>query len=360
MTTDRAQRAHRVARSMLAQGVEQTLIASPYTIRYLTGCDVDAGERVNILLLHADGSMVWLVNALCAPKNCEDAALQIYRDGEDALALLAGMLRPGRVGVEHALFSGFLLELMEKKPGLRPVNATPAIARVRMIKDEEELVLLRRSSAGNDRALERALNCFDPAMSEREFGMFLLDQYEREDMYTCWPPLVCFGAGAAEPHHASGKARVREGDAIVVDTGADYRGYASDMTRTVFYRRADEEQRRVYETVLEANLAAIDAVKPGVALDELDRIARSVIEKAGCGEFFTHRCGHSIGVEGHEFPTLGGGDGMSAEKNMCFSIEPGIYLPGRFGVRIEDLVIVTENGAEVINHMDKKLRIIGK
>ena len=97
-----------------------------------------------------------------------------------------------------------------------------------------------------------------------------------------------------------------------------------------------------------------------MALDELDRIARSVIEKAGYGEFFTHRLGHSIGVEGHEFPTLGGGDGMTAEKNMCFSIEPGIYLPGRFGVRIEDLVIVAENGAEVINHMDKKLRIIGK
>ena len=151
MTADRVRRAHRMAQSMLAQGVEQTLIASPYTIRYLTGCDVDAGERVNILLLHADGCMVWFVNALCAPKTCEDAALQIYRDGEDALALLAGMLRPGRVGVEHAMLSGFLLELMEKKPGLRPVNATPAIVRVRMIKDEEELALLRRSSAGNDR-----------------------------------------------------------------------------------------------------------------------------------------------------------------------------------------------------------------
>lgn len=360
MNHDRAQRAARLAQAISAAGAQQTLVASPFTIRYLTGCDADAGERVNILLLRADGSMTWLVNALCAPAQCENAELHIWRDGENAVELLAQMLAPGCVGVEHALPSGTLLALLERRPELRPLNVTPEIARVRMIKDEEELALLRRSSAGNDRALERALNLFRPEMTEQEFGMLLLEQYEQEEMDTCWPPLVCFGEGSAQPHHASGRARVREGDAIVVDTGADYRGYTSDMTRTVFYRSVSDEQRRVYETVLKANLAAIEAVRPGVPLDELDAIARRVIEKAGYGAYFTHRLGHSIGVEGHEFPTLGGGDGVMAQKNMCFSIEPGIYLPGRFGVRIEDLVIVTENGAEVINHMDKGLRILGR
>ena len=358
MSLDRRQRARRIAESLLPSGVAQTLIASPFTIRYLTGCDIDAGERLNLIFLNGDGQMHWLIHSLYSHAAAEGVEQIVYGDGEDALGLAASLLMPGRVGIEHALPAGILLALMQRRPDVVPIDATMSIQRIRMIKDDAELALLRQSSAGNVRALERSLKNFDPRMSEMAFSRFLLDQYDQEAMYTQWSPLVGYGPGSAEPHHRPGKRIIRQGDAIVIDTGADYQGYASDMTRTVFFRQASGEQQRVYDVVLEANLAAIDAVRPGMSLDELDRIARKVIESAGYGPYFTHRLGHGIGVEGHEFPFLGSGDDIMAEKNMCFSIEPGVYLPGKFGVRIEDLVIVTDSGAEVITQMDKRLTII--
>ena len=358
MSLDRRQRARRIAENLRPSGVAQTIIASPFTIRYLTGCDVDVGERLNLIFLNGDGQMRWLIPSLYSQVAAEGVEQIVYDDGKDALGLAASLLKPGRVGIEHALPAGILLALMRRRPDVAPVDATASIQRTRMIKDDAELALLRQSSAGNVRALERALKGFNPSMSERAFSSFLLDQYAQESMSTQGIPLVGYGPGSAEPHHRPGMRTARQDDAIVIDTGADYQGYASDMTRTVFFRQASDEQRRVYEVVLEANLAAIDAVRPGRSLDELDRIARKVIESAGYGPYFTHRLGHGIGVEGHEFPFLGSSDDIMAEKNMCFSIEPGIYLPEKFGVRIEDLVIVTDSGVEVITQMDKRLTII--
>ena len=148
------------------------------------------------------------------------------------------------------------------------------------------------------------------------------------------------------------------GDCIMIDAGARLNGYRSDMTRTVFYKSVSDEMRNIYEVVKEAQLTAMDAIKPGMRFCDIDKIGRDIITKYGYGEYFTHRIGHNIGIDGHEFPDVGGANTMEVLPNMTFSVEPGIYIPNLGGVRIEDLVAVTENGYECLNKMSKDLRII--
>ena len=163
---------------------------------------------------------------------------------------------------------------------------------------------------------------------------------------------------ASEPHHEPGNATLKEGDSVILDIFAPVNHYWCDMTRTVFYKTVSPEQKKVYEIVKAANLAGINAVKPGVPLKDIDYAARKVIEDAGYGQYFTHRLGHGIGLDVHEPPDCSAASDAIAEPGMCFSIEPGIYLPGKWGVRIEDLVVVTEDGIEVLNSFTKDLQII--
>ena len=172
--------------------------------------------------------------------------------------------------------------------------------------------------------------------------------------------IVAYGKYCAIPHHGPSKeVFLQPGDNVLFDIGKNLDGYYSDMTRTVCYKSATDLQRKIYDLVLEANMAAIAAVKPGVRACDVDAAARNVIAKAGYGEYFTHRTGHNIGIEVHEWPDISSTNEMPLVPGMCFSIEPGIYLPDSVGVRIEDLVIVTENGCEVLNHYTKDFQIVG-
>ena len=171
--------------------------------------------------------------------------------------------------------------------------------------------------------------------------------------------LVCFGPNGADPHHGPDGTRLREGDSVVLDIFIPIGRYWCDMTRTVFFRSASEEGRRVYETVKAANLAAEAVIRPGMPMREIDRAARRVIEEAGYGPHFTHRLGHGCGLDCHEPPDNSAACGVLTRPGMVFSVEPGIYLPGKLGVRIEDLVLVTEEGCEVLNAYPKELQVVG-
>lgn len=168
-------------------------------------------------------------------------------------------------------------------------------------------------------------------------------------------PMVAFGADTAEPHATTGAYRLKPGDAIMTDTGMRINGYYSDTTRTAFLGPMSDRQRRVYETVLRANEAAIEATRPGALLADVDRAARRVIERAGWGEYFTHKTSHGVGIDFHELPADRADCPVVLEPGMAFSIEPGIYLPGEFGVRIEDLAIVTPDGNLIATHCGKRL-----
>ena len=192
--------------------------------------------------------------------------------------------------------------------------------------------------------------------AELELAELLLAEYRK--VGEPWEPLVGFSAGAAEPHHVNGTAKLKRGDLVLVDAGQATDGYFADMTRTFFFGSATEEQKKVYEIVREANRRGRAAAKPGVSFAFIDAAARDYIASCGYGEYFTHRLGHSIGLGLHEEPSVSANKMQLVEEGMCFSIEPGIYLSGKFGVRIEDLVLVTADGAETLNHYPRELQIV--
>ena len=269
------------------------------------------------------------------------------------------MDKASALGIDKNWPARFLLSLMEHNPVPKYVNGSNVVDRLRMIKDEEELELLRKASKINELAIDRLINEISPEFSEKEMKDKLLAIYKELGAEgLSFDPIVCYGANAADPHHVCDDSHVKEGDSVVVDIGCIKDSYCSDMTRTVFYKHVSDKHKEVYNIVLEANQKAIEIVKPGVRFCDVDLTARKIIEDAGYGKYFTHRTGHSIGIECHETGDVSSTNTDVLEPGMVFSVEPGIYLPGEMGVRIEDLIVVTEDGYENLNSYDKSLRVI--
>lgn len=344
---------------MTRHKLEQMIISNPASIFYLTGKWIESGERMLVLYINAKGQCKLIINELFPLEDQPKLEKLVYNDREDAVKILATIVEDKKLGIDKIWPSHFLIRLMELKKGISFVNGSPIMDEVRMIKDEDEIRLMREASAINDKVMAEAIEVVKQGYEEKKVCKLLSDIYEKYETYSfSFYPLIAYGANAAEPHHSSDSSTIKKGDSVILDIGGFTNGYCSDMTRTVFYREASKEAEQVYNLVLEANRKGIEAVKPGVKLSQIDRAAREVIEKAGFGKYFTHRTGHNIGVEVHEFPDVSSVSDLEAKPGMIFSIEPGIYLPGKLGVRIEDLVLVTETGCEVLNSYSKELQII--
>ncbi len=347
---------------MEKEGVKQLLITSPASIYYLTERYLYPGERMVALFLNCQGEATIVINELFPFEEVEGLKLLWYKDGEDPVDRLLTLVdKNHQLGIDKEWPSRFLIKLMEKEAAIGYVDSSYIIDRVRMIKDEEEQNLMREASRINDRVMERLISSIKGDISEKRMTNILLDIYEEEgaDGFS-FSPIIAYGANGADPHHHCDSSLLKKGDSIILDIGGIKNNYCSDMTRTVFYKEVSEECRAIYELVKKANLAAIEKVKPGARFCDIDRAAREVIEKAGYGKYFTHRTGHSIGLEVHDFGDVSSVNTDILEPGMIFSIEPGIYLTGDFGVRIEDLVLVTEDGVEVLNSSSKDLRIISE
>lgn len=353
------ERLNKLLKKMKDNSVEQMIISSPASIFYLTGKWIEPGERMLVLYINTNGECKLYINALFPMEENIGAELVVFNDTEDSVKLLAETVENKKLAVDKSWPSHFLIRLMSLKKELSFINGSPLIDAVRMIKDEEEIKLMREASKVNDKAVEKAIKLLKEDYDEKTMCKLLAGIYESEgtDAFSFYP-LIAYGKNAAEPHHDSDRTKLKNGDSVILDIGGLTNRYCSDMTRTVFYKQASEEAKKVYNLVLEANLAGIAAVKPGVKFSDIDRAARKVIEDAGYGKYFTHRTGHNIGIEVHEFPDVSSVNDMLVEPGMIFSIEPGIYLPDNLGVRIEDLVLVTEDGSEVLNEYTKKLQII--
>lgn len=352
-------RLNKVIENMIRNNLEQMIISNPASIFYLTGHWIEAGERMLVLYINAKGQCKLIINELFPLEEYTSLEKLVYNDREDAVKILADLVEDKILGVDKVWPSHFLIRLMELKKGISFVNGSPIMDEVRMIKDEEEIRLMKEASAINDKVMAEAIEFVKQGYDERKVCKLLADVYEKYETYSfSFYPLIAYGANAAEPHHSSDSTAIQEGDSVILDIGGLTKGYCSDMTRTVFYKKVSQEAELVYNLVLEANRKGIEAVKPGVRLCEIDKAAREVIEKAGYGKYFTHRTGHNIGVEVHEFPDVSSVSELEARPGMIFSVEPGIYLPGKLGVRIEDLVLVTETGCEVLNTYPKSLQII--
>jgi Xaa-Pro aminopeptidase len=321
-------------------------------------------ERITMLVLQAGRDPAMIVPLLERPDAEESpgaAALTLtdWADGSDPYAATAGLLDPrGRYAISDSAWAMHLLGLQEALPDSGYVSMTSALPMLRAVKDAEELQRLASAGGSADATFEQILGVRFAGRREDEIGTdlagFLRAHGHSEVDFT----VVGSGPNGANPHHEMSERTIQDGDMVVLDFGGLQDGYGSDTTRTVHVGEPTEEEREVFEIVRRAQQAAFEAVRPGIACQEVDRVARKVITDAGYGEYFIHRTGHGIGLTTHEPPYMVEGETHPLEPGMCFSIEPGIYLPGRFGVRIEDIVTVTEEGGRRLNNTSHDLHIV--
>ena len=351
-----ASRLSRVIANMEAAGLSCILVSAPHSVYYLTGRFIAPGERMLALMIKSDGEVCLFANRLFAQSPAPDMPLVEFDDTDDPIALLAEKLPAGKVGVDKLWPSHFTIRLMETRRDITPVIGSAPVDDARLLKDADEVRLMRESSRMNDAAVKQLITTLKPGDTELEVCARYVDI--ARSLGAAGPsfePLVCFGAGCAEPHHESDATRLSMNQTVILDVGLSHMRMASDMTRTVVMGKADDEMKRVYDLVKAANAAGRAAARPGIPMSEIDRAARKVIEDGGYGKYFIHRTGHGIGLEVHEPTDVSSANHVIARPGMCFSIEPGIYLPGRFGVRIEDLVALHEDGAETLNCLEREL-----
>ena len=354
-------RVNAVLKNLERMGLSQMLITDPLSIFYLTGRMIHPYERFYGLYLSQKGTHKIFINQLETVP--EDLGVEKVRfsDTDPYLDLVARAIDSGEpLGVDKNMAARFLLPLLHEGAARDFVNASLALDQARAVKDPQEQALMRKASQINDEAMAQLLGSIRDGVSETDVAETLKQFYR--DLGAdgvSFPPLVAFGANAASGHHLPDGTRLQPGDCVLVDAGCTYEGYCSDMTRTCFYQTATPRQRQIYEVVRQANEQAEQAVRPGIPLRELDRTARDISASAGFGPNFTHRLGHFIGLEDHDFGDVSSTSTDIATAGNIFSIEPGIYLEGEMGVRVEDLVLVTEEGYESLNHVSKDLTIIG-
>ena len=353
-------RMHNVCCRMEKAGLTQLLITDPWSIYYLTGKMFQPGERFLGLLLKESGDHKLFINPLFPAPEELGAEKVWFSDTDPCMALVAGYVDPKEVlGIDKMMPARFLLELMERKAAGGYRNGSFCVDDTRGCKEPAEQEKMLRASLLNDQAMALFRALVRPGLTEAEAAKRVREIYrELGAEGVSFTPIVSFGANAADPHHEPDDTVLKEGDCVLFDVGCRLEGYCSDMTRTFFYRTVSPEQRQVYETVLRANLAAEAMMGPGVRGWYRDAADREAVDRAGYGPYFTHRLGHSIGLEVHEPGDVSAVNTDTAQPGRIFSCEPGIYLPGQFGVRIEDLCLITPEGVTVLNRYPKELDII--
>lgn len=351
----------RILSRMKEQGMPQMIISDPPAIFYLIGKWIHPGERLLALYLNVNGAHKLVINKLFPQEQDLGVELVWYDDVEDAVEILSGIVEHDKpIGIDKTWPARFLLRLQELRAGSRFLNGSLIVDSIRMIKDEREQQLMREASLANDKIMEQIIPLVSKGYSEKELDAIIRDLYKQSGHSdVSFPPITGYGRSGADPHHMTDDTKGKHGDSVVLDIGGILNNYCSDMTRTVFIGEVSDKAREVYEIVKEAQARGIAAAKAGNRMCDVDLACRNYITEKGYGPYFTHRTGHSIGMEDHEFGDVSSGNKGIIQVGQCFSIEPGIYLLEEgIGVRIEDLVLITEDGCEVLNHFTKDLIVV--
>jgi len=357
--------------SLRTSDLDAVILNPGSTLTYLTGLHFHLMERPVVLLFAKDqipaivmpelelqkvASLPYDLQVFAYPENPSewDAA---FRKATQALGLDGK-----RIGVEPRQLR--LLEFSYVKssaPEADYPDASEVLSSLRLRKDKAEVDAMRRAVKIAQEALEATIPLLKIGMTEKELSSELVIQLFKHGSEPEMPfsPIVSGGPNSANPHASPTERKLQVGDLLVVDWGAAYDGYISDLTRTFAIGEVDDEYKKIHKIVQDANAAGRAASKPGVPCADVDKAARDVIEKSGYGKYFTHRTGHGIGMEGHEEPYMRGDNMQILEPGMAFTVEPGIYLPDRNGVRIEDNVVITEDGADVLSDMPREIRVVG-
>ena len=357
ISTDERRARVRRAQELMAQEKLDALVIAPGTsLEYFAGVRWSGAERLLAMVLTREGDPAWVAPAFEKARAQElipfGSDVRPWEEDESPYALVASILRDrkvasGRLGVEESMVFAFADGIAQAAPALTVTSGTPVTAGCRMIKDAHELALMSRACEITVRAWRAVFASLREGMTQEQVGALCSAAMERQGMRG--GALVLFGPDAAFPHGTSQPKPLAAGQVVLIDGGGRLHGYASDITRTaVFGAPPTDRQRRVWDLVRKAQAAAFAAAKPGVEAQSVDAAARRVIEEGGFGpgyKYFSHRVGHGIGMDGHEWTYLVKGNATKLRPGMCFSDEPGIYIPGELGVRHEDVIFITENGA---------------
>jgi Xaa-Pro aminopeptidase len=350
----------RLQQQMAAAEVELVALGPTANMRYLLGFTPHADERPCLLLI-TSGDAQMVVPTLNADQVAAhtDLPLQRWADEDGPNMALRRALGSRRnvphLAIDGAMRADFLLPLMAETEPDQLLTVEDLLAPLRLRKSPEELEKLARAAAQADRAMVAGMAACRPGATEAEVAWAVESAFRQDGAEQVDFAIVASGPNAAFPHHHPGDRRMQAGDAVILDIGATLDGYKSDITRMICLGRPSAELQTAYGAVLAANEAGRAAVRPGVSAGEVDRTARAVLERAGYGPYFTHRTGHGLGLEVHEGPWIAAGNPMCLEEGMVFSVEPGVYLPGKFGIRIEDIVAVGPTGPQLLTGFDHTL-----
>ncbi len=357
----------RAATVMAGSGVDALLVGPGADLRYLTGYHALPLERLTLLVARADGHHTLVVPEL-ERQRAVDAGLadqvELVAVGEtdDPYAVVADRLaglggRP-HLGVGDRLWAMFVLRLQGALPQATWTTASQVTRELRMRKSPAEVEALRRAGAAIDRVHGQLPQLLRPGRTEEAVGRDVADAGLAEGHEEVNFVIVASGPNGASPHHETGDRPLQAGDAVVVDIGGTMDGYCSDCTRNYVVGGPPEGYQEVHDLLEAAQRAACDAAGPGATSDAVDAAARDLLAAAGYADRFIHRTGHGIGLEAHEEPYIMAGSDLELEPGMAFSIEPGVYLPERFGLRIEDIVVVTDHGVERLNTTDRHVTTV--
>ena len=360
-----AARMAKVRQAMDEHQVEVVLLSVGADLPYLTGYTAMPLERLTMLVLPQAGEPVMVVPRLEAPRVVEHSgvfSLRPWNETEDPVRIVADLMgQPARAAIGDPPWAPFLVELLRLRSGTRFERSSTVVGEVRMRKDQAEIEALRRASLAADRVATQ-LHAGEIALAGRTEAQVSADITARliaEGHDKVNFAIVAAGPNAASPHHEPGGRLIVDGDVVLCDFGGTMAGYCSDITRCVSLGEPSAQVAEAYEVLYRAQAAGVKAAVVGTTCEDVDAAARQVIVDAGYGENFFHRTGHGIGLEEHEDPYIVSGNHRLLEAGHAFSIEPGIYLPGQFGMRLEDIVVATDAGPEALNHVDHSLVVVG-
>jgi Xaa-Pro aminopeptidase len=362
------ERLDRAREAMRARGVDALLVGPSADLRYLVGYHALPLERLTLLVVPAGGAARLVVPALEAARAEEmgadrHAPLVVWGETEDPVAAVRSLLEDagaagGTLAVQDRLWTSFTLRLQSALPDASWVAGSEVMRRLRLRKDADERQALRDVGAAIDAVHARVPELLRPGRTEAEVGRdiaeLILEDHDEVNFV-----IVASGPNGASPHHETGSRVLEEGDAVVVDIGGTRQGYCSDVTRDYAVGHLPDGYADLHAVLEGAQEAAVEAVRPGVTAASIDAAARALITDAGYGDRFIHRTGHGIGVEEHEEPWIVAGNDEPLVPGMAFSVEPGIYVPDRYGARIEDIVLVTDDGVERVNHRPRTVTVCG-
>lgn len=347
-------------------GLGALLITPGPSLRYLAGYSAVALERLTCLVVSEDAAPVLVVPrleepaAMAAVGDAVDLEVQSWDETDDPYGLVASLVKGAvRLGIANDMTADKVLRLQEVVPNVKLALAGEVLDKMRLIKDAAEIEALREAGAAIDRVHARVPEWLRAGRREDEVGRDIANAIVEEGHATAEFVIVASGPNAASPHHETSSRTITDGDVVVVDIGgATPAGYCSDCTRTYVVGRPSAEFATAYAELQRAQETAFQAVRPGVAAEDIDVAARRHLTRAGLGEYFIHRTGHGIGLDVHEEPYIVAGNKRALEPGMAFSIEPGFYVPGTHGARIEDIVVVTDDGAERLNNRPHDLSAV--